>query len=380
MIIECQNCKRKFKVDESRITTPRVRARCSKCSHVFFIERSESSISSENARASNEQHESAQPESLEEITESQRGTSKVTEHPRAGIYTQENKELRENKEKDFKWVIPDADEALAERTLKLPKMFEDESNENVDHGEESAENDNEGTRASEGMYSPSEIRGFSPPSPKEELPIDYHNPAMAALGYSAGIFFKIAFALSTLLVLVVIIASTLSILDNLGFLSKGWSDTIKNSTKLIIPIEFFEEPKNDITIAEYRGRWLQTVNGPLFVVSGKIINRREYPVHYVKLKTEFTSVGNKLFENVTYAGNTFTEDELTAMTTKEILLRLKRKNGDISYVSPKKLAGLNYNIESGESIPFFAVFPSEIRLLGLRYKPRVIDYENSLAR
>jgi len=43
----------------------------------------------------------------------------------------------------------------------------------------------------------------------------------------------------------------------------------------------------------------------------------------------------------------------------------------------RKLAGLNYNIQPGESIPFFTVFPADGRILGLRYNLEVIDYKEA---
>ena len=39
MIVVCEKCQSRFKLDESRIKTPRFKARCSRCQHVFLAEK-----------------------------------------------------------------------------------------------------------------------------------------------------------------------------------------------------------------------------------------------------------------------------------------------------------------------------------------------------
>ena len=43
MIIQCENCKRRFQVDETRIKPEGSRVRCSKCGHIFIVLRAEAS-------------------------------------------------------------------------------------------------------------------------------------------------------------------------------------------------------------------------------------------------------------------------------------------------------------------------------------------------
>jgi len=37
MIVECESCHAKFKLDDSRITEKGIKVRCSKCKHVFTV-------------------------------------------------------------------------------------------------------------------------------------------------------------------------------------------------------------------------------------------------------------------------------------------------------------------------------------------------------
>ncbi len=63
------------------------------------------------------------------------------------------------------------------------------------------------------------------------------------------------------------------------------------------------------------------------------------------------------------------------MPLNQIESRLNRRNGDIDFSDPRKLAGTNYNLMPGDSIRFYAVFPSKSRILGLKHSIEVIDAE-----
>ncbi len=44
MIIQCEKCKRKFRLDNSRIKPPGSNVKCSKCGHIFFASKAEDSL------------------------------------------------------------------------------------------------------------------------------------------------------------------------------------------------------------------------------------------------------------------------------------------------------------------------------------------------
>jgi len=41
MVIQCENCKRNFRLDDSRINPPGSSVKCSKCGHIFFVSKTE---------------------------------------------------------------------------------------------------------------------------------------------------------------------------------------------------------------------------------------------------------------------------------------------------------------------------------------------------
>ncbi|HSC35437.1 MAG TPA: hypothetical protein VLG45_09195, partial [Thermodesulfobacteriota bacterium] len=67
--------------------------------------------------------------------------------------------------------------------------------------------------------------------------------------------------------------------------------------------------------------------------------------------------------------------ELRVSPLRDTLLKLKKRSGDIDFYNPEKLAGLNSNVQPGESIPFYTVFPASGRMLGLKYDLEVAGYE-----
>ncbi len=193
----------------------------------------------------------------------------------------------------------------------------------------------------------------------------------------AGFFAKIIYTFITIAALFVIFIASLVILINAEILPKGTLSNLTALVESIIPIELNNTETDKVIITEHSGRWMNTVNGQVYIVSGFITNESQVPVHYVKLKSKYIAAEKIQFEDIFYAGNTFTDNELKVSPIENILSKLKQKNGDIDVNNSRKLAGLNYNIQPGESIPFFTVFPADGRILGLKYNLQIIGYKDS---
>ncbi len=131
----------------------------------------------------------------------------------------------------------------------------------------------------------------------------------------------------------------------------------------------------DIEIIEDSGKWIASRYGMVYVVSGRVLNNMEHTISYIKLKSSFYSAGEKLYEQTLYAGNTLSKKEIKTMHPEAILEKLSRKSGDIDFGDKKEFVGLNFAIRPGESIPFYTVFHSRDRILGLKYKIQVVGYE-----
>lgn len=194
---------------------------------------------------------------------------------------------------------------------------------------------------------------------------------------NTGIVTKFIYTIITIAAIFVIFLASLVMLINAEILPKGTLSGLTSLVEFVIPIESGDNENPQIIISEHKARWMNTVNGPVYIVSGLITNESETPIHYVKMKSEYMAAEKKQYEDVFYAGNTFTDRELKASPIQNILSKLDQKNGDIDVNNSRKLAGLNYNIQPGESIPFYTVFPADGRVLGLKYNLEVIDFKEA---
>lgn len=476
MIIQCEKCKRKFKIDDSKIASPGSRVRCSECGHVAFIEKRDMSAGEETDGNSTEgftvteykdeansgvgiEDEGAEMQppahsgpgdsegtegmeiTGEEDTETVQGfefkypldnkdvsgtngedalngragenehelesekltggegnwedfvSISKTERDTDDFKIKDSRDLR-RQESDFSWESLRINDEQAEDSRRVPKMFEDEG----------LESDELSIIRNEGIPEQAEARAKEPAYTRntpERLSVDTDvlitNPhAVKSTGGSqrspyydsfkihptrqksnGGIFSRVAHGALTVTVFAVIIAASYIILSNTGIIPKQSAQKIERAVESVIPVSITEPLKKDVIITEHRGKWLDTRNGPMYIISGTVTNESDRPVSYIKIKSEFVSEGQSVYEDEVYAGNTFTENELKASPLSDTLLKLKKKSGNIDFYNPEKLAGLNSDIQPGESIPFYAVFPAAGRMLGLKYNLEVVDYEES---
>ncbi len=178
-----------------------------------------------------------------------------------------------------------------------------------------------------------------------------------------------------LLFLVIVAGAVTAIIISLDLGPKSNIASFGDYIKSKVPFNFPLFSSNEVVVTDSVGRWISTRNGPVYVISGHVTNKSKNVINFVKLKSDFLSAGENLYEQTVYAGNTITENELKTLPIDDAILKLKRKSGDIDFENPRKLAGLNYAIEPGETVPFFTIFPSRNRVLGLKYDISVVGYE-----
>lgn len=488
MIIQCDQCDRKFRVDDAKIKPPGSRVRCSKCGNVFFVEKKETTKSPEKSAE-------APPSSLENLqidTEAKIGQEKghidevAKEAPKEQIPVRDDTQPDSDKnekvwsiEQDEDFPGPDLAKPSIEVDIKSQDRTEDQpakediglqtdseesqgvssiswaslDTEDKDQSankqppaddltppvqaEPSAENKELETQQTEPEVSQTAAQNSAtditePPTggPNLDLDIDKANqvdqqqsfeasqtpedifssdlsvdqqkmsemqaesyggkataydsgydspvkkssykPQRKSVGSKLGSFIgKIVVALS---ILVIIGSIGLIIAVNLGILSKEKTKELRNFLVSNLPINI-KTPFEGIDITQTQGQWINSSNGPLFVVRGNITNFSDNIVNYIQLKAEFLNNGQIIYDAQIYAGNTFTNKELQTLPLDEISNRLNRKNGDIDFSDPRKLAGKNYNLMPGDSINFYSIFPSKSQILGLKHSVEVVDAE-----
>lgn len=436
MVIECENCKRKFRLDDSRIQPPGSSVRCSKCGHIFFVSKAED-FSDESKlepsqetllfedlkeeivteEKSNDYLEIEEPLSggSSDITQAEMSIRKETDETDSDIVdlpTEHDENLEEfiekniaednkadiqseklqgleEQETNFDLEQTDSKQETKDSIQSAPELFEAGDNEEsgivsnelyteINLEEESSQEiataslDNIPNKDMNIVTNIGEEEFDQPYNEMSESTSRTHIPKSGA-----GFFAKIIYTFITIAALFVIFIASLVILINAEILPKGTLSNLTALVESIIPIELNNTETDKVIITEHSGRWMNTVNGQVYIVSGFITNESQVPVHYVKLKSKYIAAEKIQFEDIFYAGNTFTDNELKVSPIQNILSKLKQKNGDIDVNNSRKLAGLNYNIQPGESIPFFTVFPADGRILGLKYNLQIIGYKDS---
>lgn len=430
MIVQCKKCKARYKIDDRRVKTTGSKVRCSKCGHVFFVmveeesddefnsqpEEGFSSVSVQGGedkrilkdRLNREQkeHKVSHPSSQEELkngsTEQDENTfdwegliniSGGKEGDVETSHDMESDRVPEDEKEEgnlgFSWENLSVDREIEEPVVETPKLFNDTAD------EEPRNSPPENQSKPEHHIRPERHTMDMLSVDIENLPFDQkretrhstyfpetENPAYLKLkqpSYSSSIksgLKKAASALFTLVFFVIIVAAGTIVAMNVGLIPKDQANKITSFALSKLPLGFLQTSAGvDLVISDQVGRWVSTRNGYIYVVSGNVANRSEFIVNYIKLKSEFMSGGKKLFQQVVYAGNVFTEEELETLSFEEIEQRLNTKNGDIDFYNHRKLSGLNYNIQPGESVPFFTVFPAESKVLGLKYDVDIMDFE-----
>jgi predicted Zn finger-like uncharacterized protein len=446
MIIQCGKCRRKFKIDDSRIKYEGSNVRCSGCGHIFIVKRDDQVTGhdpltegpekgpqadinediniertpidrtieeglSESSDIDQDRIDHPEEEPREDVRDAPDedmldmeidntpidtgnweefvSISKTGDHAR-DIETNE-RSMSDKEENDFNWDNINIEEESGDSSPRIPEMFEDdESTDSEEHVENIDAHDKSESHGYEYKRGSTENLILDTDSPDKYLDSggDFGRPEESTIHHRSEIYGsqkkskrgaigKLAYTLMIAAVFVVIITASLTILVNLELIPEENVTKAKTLIQSVLPVNITEEQTRDIVITEHSGNWMNTRYGPLYVITGMIKNISDRPIHYIKIRSEFVSAGKTLYEDTIYAGNTFSENELKVTKIEDIVFKLKKKNGDIDYYDMKKLSGLNYDVQPGESIPFFAVFPYDSTVLGLKYNLEVVHYEDS---
>jgi hypothetical protein len=367
-------------VEDSGMTPPGGNVVCSDCGHTVYIGKKDTGTAP--ADESNW-------EDFVSISKTERNMDDFRIEDNRG---------EKRRESDFNWESLRINDEPVDHTTRIPKMFEDEGTDDElvimkDTGIPEADGlnpDLQRAQTNEREYvrhsteslgvdmgvlasrpTPAAGYGGGPgPSYRDQVRI-YSSGSRS----SGGFFARAAYTLLILIVFVVIIGASYIILSNTGVIPRETADSIEMYVRSLIPVSLSGSLGNEVVITAHGGKWLDTRNGPMYVISGTVTNESGRPVSYIKIRSEFISDGQTVYDNMVYAGNTFTENELRVSPLSDTLLKLKKKSGDIDYYNTEKLAGLDSNVQPGESIPFFAVYPASGRMLGLKYNLDVVGYE-----
>jgi len=270
MIIQCRQCRTKFKFDDAFMQGSGVWLRCSRCGHVYFQE-----------------NPLMKPE-----TELPSGPPKPVEEP---VQARKSAELSTN---PASLGNQDADGFRSpDKVMETKKSLDDEINLYTEEKpEESISRENK------------EVAQKESASPK-----------------SSARIWKIA-VWSVFVILIIPAVIYFFIFPEFGeqiiknvLVSVGISEPVK--PEIVI--------SQAVKLQDVRHRIINNyILGQIGVVEGNAINRADYPISRIQVKAEILDAYSVVLgEHTSYAGNILTDEELTNLSEEEILVKLSQPEG-----------------------------------------------------
>jgi len=270
MIIQCRQCRTKFKFDDAFMQGSGVWLRCSRCGHVYFQEnpllKPEKDLPSEPAKPA------AEP-------------------------------IHEEKSAELSTESPSVGNRDAEGFHSLDKVIEAKNNLNEEinlYIEETTEES---------------VSGENEEAVQKEL----------ASPKSSGKIWKIA-VWSVFVILIIPAVIYFLVFPELGeqiiknvLVSVGISEPAK--PEIVI--------SQAVKLQDVRHRMINNyILGQIGIVEGNAVNRADYPISRIQIKGEILDAYSVVLgDHTSYAGNILTDEELTNLSEEEILLKLSQPQG-----------------------------------------------------
>lgn len=319
MIIQCRQCRTKFRFDDSLMQGSGVWVRCSRCGHVYF---------QENPLAK-QPPQDVTPEIKPAVSEdaaAAEGSPPPQEAPSVffpgKLDAQSYDRIMEARKRIKEEISPDEHQSIEEQEEQKEQQTEDLSEESAVTGIEEIE------------------------KPMKER--------MSRGKHSDGIW-KIALW-SFLVILVIPAIIYFYVFPDYGAQLMGvgqyFIDKINTWRGIYPPATSGSHINQMIKLQDVRYRRVNNyILGQIAVVEGVALNTAEYPVARIMIKGEiWDAYAVVLGERTSYAGNILTDEELANLSEEEILMKLLR---------PEGINNSNDRIMPNARIPFMIVFPNE---------------------
>jgi len=299
MIIQCKQCRTKFKFDDALMQGNGVWLRCSRCGHVYYQEnplmKPETVLPSEPAKPVEESIPVEKSMSVEKSTELPAQSPSVVYRDENGFHS-------------------------LDKVIETKKYLNEEINLDIEKtSEESIGGEKE------------EIVQKKLSTPK-----------------SSGKIWKIA-VWSVFVILIIPAIIYFLVFPEFG-------EQIINNVLVYVGIS--EPARQEIVISQavklqdVRHRVINNyILGQIGVVEGTAVNRADYPISRIQIKGEILDAYSVVLgDHISYAGNILTDEELTNLSEEEILMKLSH---------PEGLNNSNDKIMPNGQIPFMIVFSHE---------------------
>jgi predicted Zn finger-like uncharacterized protein len=307
MIIQCKQCRTKFRFDDVLMEEDGVWMRCSHCQHVFFQDNPQAQNNLNKETLNRETTFSEEPVLLQNVSQS----SSVMEDSRGGdedVARFLNNVMSTNRDTSQKLAF-EIDNASMEDTVRVEAVAADE------------------------LFAEDEDK-----QEEEQVPRKSSWKALKIVLW--------------ILLVIVIIPAVIYF-----FVFPQIGDRLLKIANQYIGIGIEEPARPEVVtgqvkLQDIRQRILNNyVLGQVRIVEGTAINQADYPVSRIVIKGEIVDAYSVvLVEHSSYAGNILTDEELTTLPEDEILRRLSH---------PEGRNNSNDRVMPTGQIPFMIIFARE---------------------
>jgi predicted Zn finger-like uncharacterized protein len=309
MIIQCKQCRTKFRFDDAMMQGNGVWLRCSRCGHVYFQDNPLQRKPAINSSLEPEPVSIVEPAQAEESEKLSVETPSVFYRNKNGVYSPKR--------------VVASEKNLPEKHL----------NEEIDLGMEITQEESVGEEIEK--------------TKKTEKPKKTKKKKLSS-SKGSGRAWKIALW-SVLVIVVIPCIIYFFVFPEVGddFINKYNAYT--GNSKPVTSGVFINQM---VKLQDVRYRRINNyMLGQVGVVEGTAVNRADYPVSRILIKAEIIDAYSVVLnERTGYAGNILTDEELTNLSEEEILKKL---------LQPQGLNNSNDKIMPNGQIPFMIVFPNE---------------------
>lgn len=362
MIIQCKQCRTKFRFDDSNMQGSGIWLRCSRCGHVYFQENPMANKPVPAPLSEAEPKPEPKPEAAPELKVESKPEPKVESKP---VPKPEPKSVEPEKEAAPKEEVSKPSRELPSvihrdehglKHLDKIKAARRRLSDDIDLGVEKKPDEiiNEDAEQTGQLQDIEEIAKTEEEITKSLEPEKVKNKKISS---QKGI--SKTFKIAVWSVFVIVILPLLIYFYGLP----QFGEQLVNSGQLIVnkfnELRGVPEPPASgaviiqmVKLQDVRYRRVNNfILGPIGIVEGTALNRAEYPLSRIKIKGAIVDAYSVILgERVSYAGNILTDEELTNLSDEEIAKKLGR---------PEGLNNSNDRIVPGGQIPFMIVFPSE---------------------
>lgn len=327
MIIQCKQCRTKFRFDDAHMQGSGIWLRCSRCGHVYF---------QENPLAKKLAVDSLLEEELEPIVR-----KKDVIPAQEAIHVEENQKPSVDMPSVFH--RDEQGQKSLDRIMAIRKRIRPDIDLDIEKSQENIVN--------EEAQQASEIEDI-----EKEGQVEITEKKKTSKG--PGRIWKVA--LWSILVIMVIPGAFYYFVF---FAYPEFGEQIQNSRDNLIKIvnEYrgVSEPATSgtfinqmVKLQDVRYRRINNyILGQIGVLEGNAVNRADFPLSRIHIKGEIVDAYSVVLgERASYAGNILTDEELINLSEEEMLMKL---------LLPEGLNNSNDKIMPNGQIPFMIVFPNE---------------------